>query len=160
MAIVVQPPFYAPRPPDEPIWTGKPMASKLIVGLLTATTVYGAPGQAPTKQWRSDYAEAAGWQGAPRANPLLTNATPAVTFYGAPGQAPTKLWRYDYVEAPPWGGRYFLTEEAVQVLPYFATKQWHCDPQADVTNWQGQPLPAYTLYLPASSTQSFSKQWR
>src|SRR5271155_5110684 len=98
MAIVVQPPFYAPRPPDEPIWTGKPMASKLIAGLLTATTVYGAPGQAPTKQWRSDYAEAAGWQGAPRANPLLTNATPAVTFYGAPGQAPTKLWRYDYVE--------------------------------------------------------------
>lgn len=105
MATVLRPPFVVPRPADDGFWQGQPDNSAALQ-LLTAIKLFGAGGQAPTKQWHYDDDVAASlWRGAPAASAILPLLT-AVKFFGAGGQAPSKQWRYDHdVGASFWQGQ-------------------------------------------------------
>jgi hypothetical protein len=76
VAIVLRPPFYVPRPEEPPVWQFSPLPSTLLTPILSsAQTIYGAAGQAPTRQWHYDSdVEEAAWAWTP---PLILVLSPA-----------------------------------------------------------------------------------
>ncbi len=107
MAVVLRPPFWVPRPPDDQPWQLKmEWMNSGVLQQLTNTKFYGGPGQAPTKKWAPyyDYNSAESfWNIPPQGSWALRNLTQQ-RFYGKGGQVPTKMWA-PYLtidDPPPW----------------------------------------------------------
>ncbi len=107
MPVVLRPPFWVPRPPDEQPWQLKmEWMNSGVLQQLTNTKFYGGPGQAPTKKWAPyyDYNSAESfWNIPPQGSWALRNLTQQ-RFYGKGGQVPTKMWA-PYLtidDPPPW----------------------------------------------------------
>lgn len=129
---LVRAPFTVPNPPDETYWLAKPVASALLLGLLTAG------GQPPTPRWHYDYdtgSDAAIWQGKPVASALLR---PLLTAGGKPPQ-PQPSVGLDDPPAWAWAPQYNIglyTPAAPQ-----RSFRWNFnfdDAPAPVWAWQNQ----------------------
>jgi hypothetical protein len=99
MANVVRPPFYVPRPSDDPVWTGQPLNYGAIALTFTQLKQFGQHGQVPTKRY-SPYVlddPAVSWSPAFQNGPARVTLT-QVKFYGQPGQGPTKRWAPQYTQ--------------------------------------------------------------
>lgn len=137
--------FYAPRPPEQQVWQGKPLGSAALI-LLTAATFFGAQGQAPAKRARFDYVEQPVWTGTPRRSATIALLT-ARKFFGAGGQVPNRRWRFDYdsgasVWQPTFQRNSVLTS-AVAATP-LTQSRWRFDPP-ETTAWTWQPPPPLAL---------------
>lgn len=177
------PPQWMPSRDEPPGWSGKPLSS-LPISILTATTFFGAHGQAPTKLWRNDpQADATAWLGKPIAAATLNlpaaGGTIRPPFYaprppdvppwqGAPrGATPTlnlpkatpfsKQWRYDLVEQPVWVGTP-KSNDLIRELTHVRqppTKFWRYD-HVEAPPWV-PVLVNPTIRLPSKPV--IAKQW-
>lgn len=134
-------------PPDWQI-TAEAMNSEPLA-MLTARAVYGAGGQAPTKQWHYDFhIEAPLWLGTP-----VWNNTLAELVEG--GEPFSRLWRWEVVPAPDWPAQplpqpnilSFLTKQKIYGAGgEVPTKFWRWDllPPPD---WPATPLASDAISI-------------
>jgi hypothetical protein len=139
MATIFQPPFWVPRPSDDPSWGYAARKSQLI-SLLTAA---GKP-----KQFQPNftYDDAAFWQGSPSHAapiPLLT----AIKFYGQGGQALPYKWNFTLDDPPSWQFFFIYNRNVAvpKVAVPFSNRQtyWYDEPSF----WQGAPSDAAPIAL-------------
>lgn len=147
-------PFYAPNPPPgADMWVGAPISEPQVIWTYIAQTMFGAPGQGPTKLWRWDHVPEPVWQGAPVAAPVLADFA-AYPFI--------KKWRYDLVPEPDWYATPIEQPNAITLLTELSggqvpTKFWHWDFPADPI-WQA--LPAASQQLEQFITRPFTNVWQ
>jgi hypothetical protein len=96
VTVVVQPPFYIPRPAEDQLWSKGPIKAP-VIQFLTAQKMFGAAGQVPTKQWHYDYQETGAWQ----VTAETLNSAP-IQLLTEGGKPFFQQWRYDYNESSHW----------------------------------------------------------
>lgn len=131
--------FYAPRPSDDPVWSGAPLSSMIIRPLLTAV------GQVQSRQWLPGLDDPAPWSGSPVSSNIIR---PLLT---ASGQPPTKNWSpiYTLDDASVWSGSPL---GSVVVHPLLTAAGKPPQPRRtfdfdDAAAWGGSPLGADSALL-------------
>lgn len=158
MASIPRAPFYAPRPSDDPVWTGAPIDSALIQQ-LTHQKVFGAGGQVRQRHFAAFIFDDCGsfWEGEPLGSevlPLLTQQK----MQGAGGQVVSKRWApvvVSFDDASFWEGE----PVASAVIPLLTqqvmygkggqvpTKRYSPFTYDDPAFWEGEPLGSEVIPL-------------
>lgn len=153
MAVVLRPPFWVPKPPDDQPWQLKmEWMNSGVLQQLTKPKIYGAPGQVPTKRWAPylthddppPWQMPTEWMDAEAAQ-QLAHATPFTP----------KRWRLNYNvgesqwQMPSeWMNSAVLQQLARVTFPLFTPFLWRQNyTQNDYSVWVGSPVgPLDTLY--------------
>jgi hypothetical protein len=136
-------PFYVPRPSDDTYWSGAPSKSPIATALINQT-MFGAPGQVPTKQWHYDYdVGETFWYATPVASKLIE---PELT---SAGQVTSRQWLFGDNDYPSYQWKSPNSQIMLPLLaarPKFNAWQWKStyDNYADSAIWQ-QPRQGLLL---------------
>lgn len=190
MAQVFRPPVYVPRPPDIPVWQGKPVASNIE---------FLKPFPPFHKMWRDDYVPDPPWQTPnefmnspaqfmlqrrPFAKDLWQwnydppppwSMTPdnmtanTLLLFVVGGQPFSKLWQWNYDPPPPWQmPSAYMAASTNNILvkagePFFRLWQWNYD--SDTRIWLSGPIPIpgpifNSVVNPPLSPKPIFNQWR
>jgi hypothetical protein len=107
VATVFIPPFYVPRPADDPVWVGVPRGPGAIVLTTTQQKLFWQPGQVGRQPypWGS-YDDPPVWSGGPIQDDAITVTTTQLKLFGQPGQAKSSPYPWQDYDDPPvwWGG--------------------------------------------------------